>query len=526
MSIPVGFKCTTLLLLILLSTAKFSNHSCDLSSSCSTTTASSSLSTSQAAELVPPHYGILVVHFQKAGAADSSASPAEAGEEEEYFVVHYNQQEVPRLRSDLKFYPVIRLPDPHDICYDPSPDRQQFLGAVLVLRYETILRCNLSSQARDVEERGGRGLLVQLPRHVPIRDVQVGPRATIDPSFFIALISDKTTEAIFRKDHQQSHHRRSLLHRVGQDARLRDQSHSSSSSSDRSSDAGDGSASHNWSNESSVSVAIFAPHTLDATSLVPIDLKTVAVWVTAVITLLLGTYFSSGRKNQTYVKKKFPVRVPTTSTAAAADQMPRRRNQATRLRRYSSAGEATSSSHFADDLRDAADQQLQQEGLHEDKGPETEREACDQDHDDDGDEEGGDQVGRKTRSSDQENKSLIQILLLICWLAVLPFVLFIFFNFIAYFMVAVFAVASIAILYVCCDSRAQEGGGSGSAADAGTATSSRHHSRSGSCSSTCTRRGHHHHHHHHRRRRGDHEGDGGENEGSEQIASASTSSSC
>lgn len=461
MIIPVAIKCTTLLLLLLLS-AKFSNHSCSLSS----------LSTSPAGEhesLVPPQYGILVVQNSR----------PDQEYEDDYFVVHYNQQNIPRLRDDVKFYPLIHLPDPHDICYDPEPDSQQFRDAVLLIRYETVLRCNLSSQARDVEERGGRGLLIQLPRHVLIPDVQVGQRATIDPSFFIALISDRTTESILRKDHQ---HLTTRVTSPGKESSISQQ--------------------NNWSNDSSVRVAIFAPHTLDATSLIPLDLKTLAVWVTAVITLILGTYFSSGRKQGTaIVKKKFPLRV---------HQMHRRRNRKnSSKRRNSSAGETRSASRFTTDDNEDED----------DAGPEADKrpeEECEQQQEKEDDEE---DVERKESSNpDHQNKPLLQILLLVCWLAVLPFVLFIFFNFIAYFMVAVFAIASIVILYVCCDSGTNDQGLQSASPETTTGNS---HSRSGSCSSSCVKRGHHHqqHRHHHRRRRED------ENEAGEQITSASTSSS-
>ena len=442
MTIPFPVKWISLSLVLLLS-AKLSNQSWKFASP-ATPTARSSV---EQEALVTARYGILVVRSQNQETEPQS-------ELEDYFIVHFNQENIARLKHDLTFYPLIDLPDTHDICYQSGQESNQFLKAVVVVKYETVLRCNISSQARDAEQRGARGLLIQLPRHVRVSDVQVGQHSTIDPFFFIALISEKTTESIFRNDHS------------------RRQQHYLNYSN------------KNWTNDSNISVSVFAPQTLDSTALIPFDLKTLAVWITAVITLILGSYFS-GRRNYVNVKKKFPFRV---------DQMDKRSK---RQNSSSSSSRRRANSSASDENSIHSNSQANDAEADEAKGEEEkeERDAPDEQEDEDGEHR---LLHQQESAASDQNKSVLHVIFLVCWLAVLPFVLFIFFNFIAYFMVAVFAAASVVILYVCCDSPSEHQKKS-SVVDKSTGS---------------VRRGHHH----------QHDGKDGEND-AEQIASASTSSS-
>jgi len=198
--------------------------------------------------LAKASYGVLVVA--------NSTSHREA-EDETFCTVHYNEGNLPRERRGLPLHRMMIWNDTDTLC-SPSGLPSPIFSQSIVFSPYNITGCNVSTQAQSVEFLGGKGLLLQLDSKTHIRDIAVDANSTKNVSFVIAVIGGRSHDLL-------TYYR---------------------------------------AYEKDLRVGVFSPPGSEKITY-PFDLSIVVIWLIAVFTLVVGSYWSGVVRYRLFVKKKF-----------------------------------------------------------------------------------------------------------------------------------------------------------------------------------------------------------------------------
>jgi len=198
--------------------------------------------------LAKPSYGVLVI-------SNSSSPHGQQDDEETFCIAHYNEEHLPKERKGLILHKIIVWNDTNSLCTSSRLPSGIFSESIVFSRYN-VSQCNVSTQALSVEYLGGEGLLLQLDSKVHIRDIPVNANSTDNLSFVIAVIGGRSHDLM----------------------------------------------AYYKAYEKVIRVGIFSPPGSEKISY-PFDLSIVVIWLIAVFTLVIGSYWSGVVRYKLFMKK-------------------------------------------------------------------------------------------------------------------------------------------------------------------------------------------------------------------------------
>ena len=231
-------------------------------------TSSSEAVSGQNPSLVTGEYGVLLTNDEESPTEDEMANNTVR----EYCIIHFNNDNLPPTRTDAKQYQLINyttITYPSSaICVNGTSFNPRE-NSIILMKYD-ILSCNITEQAAFIEERYPNisGILLVFPKSNRVHEVKVNLNSTRNPGFLIALISERSATDLLKhlNEHQEP-------------------------------------------------VSFFGPHGSTRSNGYPFDLSLVVIWVIAVFTVTVGSYWSGVVRADLYDKRKYQLSLAASESA-------------------------------------------------------------------------------------------------------------------------------------------------------------------------------------------------------------------
>lgn len=187
----------------------------------------------------------------------------------EFCIFHYNSNDLPGTDENITYYTLLdsslHPKELSDLCVlNDVRDNDALLlnNTIVLLEYDSIGRCNLTERALDLQKRGASGLLIQFPMTHKLKEIRI-ENGTLDPSFIVAVMHEKSIEALKRTFSIDIHD----------------------------------------PIPSTIQIAAFSPHTRPNTSY-SFDLSLLVIWFIATGTLVIGCYWSGLVRYSLFERKR------------------------------------------------------------------------------------------------------------------------------------------------------------------------------------------------------------------------------
>ena len=186
----------------------------------------------------------------------------------EFCIFHYNSNNLPDTQENITYYTLLdssqNPKELSDLCVlnDIRDGDPKLVNTIVLLEYDPTGRCNLTEKALDLQKRGASGLLIQFPMEHRLKEIRI-ENGTLDPSFIVAVMLEKSVDALRRTFSLDAH----------------------------------------GPIPSSIQVGAFSPH-LKPNIGYTFDLSLLVIWFIATGTLVIGCYWSGLVRYSLFERKR------------------------------------------------------------------------------------------------------------------------------------------------------------------------------------------------------------------------------